>query len=81
ESCPYGALARLHGFKLRAQSAPAWSERTVGCKVVEITEALPVIVASGEGEKLSAFGEEVIFHLGGVQTGDKIALWIHFVSP
>jgi hypothetical protein len=33
-----------------------------------ISEALPVIVASGEGEKLYAFGEEVIVHLGGAQT-------------
>jgi hypothetical protein len=40
-----------------------------------ISEALPVIVASGEGEKLYAFGEEVIVHLGGAQTGGRTALW------
>lgn len=74
-------LWRAAWLQASCAERPGLSERTVGCKVVEITEALPVIVASGEGEKLSAFGEEVIFHLGGVQTGGKIALWIHFVSP
>jgi quercetin dioxygenase-like cupin family protein len=46
-----------------------------------ITEALPVILARGEGDTLHAFGEEVIVHLAGAQTGGKIALWTEITPP
>jgi hypothetical protein len=34
----------------------------------------PVIIPSGKGDVMHAFGEEVIVHLGGAQTGGRIAL-------
>ncbi len=46
-----------------------------------ITEALPVIAARGEGDKLYAFGEEVIVHLGGAQTGGRTTLWAEITPP
>jgi len=58
------------------------SRLTIGGNFVEmITEALPVILARGEGDTLHAFGEEVIVHLAGAQTGGKIALWTEITPP
>jgi uncharacterized cupin superfamily protein len=43
-------------------------------------EARPIFLAPVEGDTLHAFGEEVILHLSGAQTGGKFALWTE-VTP
>jgi hypothetical protein len=58
------------------------SELAIGGDFVEmITEALPVILAPGEGETLHAFGEQVTVHLSGAQTGGRITLWTEITPP
>jgi quercetin dioxygenase-like cupin family protein len=42
---------------------------------------IPIIVPPESGQRLQAFGEEVIIHLGGEQTGGKLTLWSEFVPP
>lgn len=44
-------------------------------------EIHPVIVAPGEGRIFHAFGEEVIIHLGGDQTGGQLTIWTEITPP
>jgi hypothetical protein len=40
-----------------------------------------VLVEAGAGQLLRAFGEEVIVHLGGKETGGTLALWTEITPP
>lgn len=40
-----------------------------------------IVVNPGDGQVLRAFGEEVIFHLGGDQTGGRLTLWTELTPP
>jgi mannose-6-phosphate isomerase-like protein (cupin superfamily) len=41
----------------------------------------PTIVLPGNGSVMHAFGEEVIVHLDGAQTGGKLTLWTAIAPP
>jgi mannose-6-phosphate isomerase-like protein (cupin superfamily) len=41
----------------------------------------PAIVLPSSGKHLFAFGEEVIVHLGGIETGGKLAMWTEITPP
>jgi quercetin dioxygenase-like cupin family protein len=43
--------------------------------------ATPVLRAPGEGRSLKAFGEEVILHLTGEETGGEFTLWTEITPP
>jgi quercetin dioxygenase-like cupin family protein len=46
-----------------------------------ISELSPIVIPSGVGDVMHAFGEQVIVHLSGAQTGGKIALWTEITPP
>lgn len=41
----------------------------------------PCVVRPGEGRVLRAFGEEVILHLGGAETGGRFTMWTEITPP
>jgi quercetin dioxygenase-like cupin family protein len=41
----------------------------------------PSLLDPGAGRRLHAFGEEVILHLGGEQTGGQLAVWTEITPP
>ena len=40
-----------------------------------------IFFTSGDGKVLRAFGEEVIIHLGGEETGGRLAMWSELTPP
>ncbi|HEY5778206.1 MAG TPA: cupin domain-containing protein [Terrimicrobiaceae bacterium] len=46
-----------------------------------ISELSPIVIPCGVGDVMHAFGEQVIVHLSGAQTGGKIALWTEITPP
>jgi quercetin dioxygenase-like cupin family protein len=45
------------------------------------TGSTPVVVPHEQGRVLRAFGEEIILHLDGKQTGGKLTMWTEFTPP
>jgi quercetin dioxygenase-like cupin family protein len=41
----------------------------------------PIILAPGTGRKITAFGDEIIVHLDGTQTGGQFTMFTSFVPP
>jgi uncharacterized cupin superfamily protein len=65
-----------------ATSARRLAKRGAACEHLGMTKsAFPLILASGEGYKSHAFGEEVTVHLDRAQTGGRTALWTEITPP